>query len=1771
MTSTRRLFTIVTLVVCAVTAAAAAEHQLHSFRRRALDDRFFSEGATFADVNRDGQMDIVAGPYWYAGPKFDTKHDIYPPKPFDIEGYSDNFFAFPHDFDGDGWTDVLVIGFPGKEAFWYRNPAGQAGHWERHLAFAVVDNESPTFTDLTGDGQPELVCSTGGKLGYAEIPADPTQPWTFHPITEDRGYQMFTHGLGVGDVNRDGRNDVLEKDGWWEQPTGSEKNSVWTFHRVPFAPSAGGAQMLVYDFDGDGDNDVVTSKNAHGYGLCWFEHIGGGDGGEIVFDEHLIMGEKPQDNDHGVAFSQLHALALADVNNDGIQDFITGKRFWAHSTHDPGSLEPAVLYWFQTVRENGKARFVPHQIDDNSGIGTQVVAADANGDKLIDVVIGNKKGTFCFLHELTAADAVRKAKATVGGVSRADLARKSKPSSVSDSPPTTGVELTASEGEIAPLGSDGKPLNVDFETGDLRDWKADGAAFASQPIRGDTVRLRRGDMTSGHSGDCWIGTFEVGQDEPNGTLTSTSFELSRPFATFLVGGGAHYATRVEIVREDTSEVIFKASGTNDERMRLVVADLHDYVGKPVFIRVIDEASGAWGHINFDHFRLHAAKPEIAAAADMPPVPQPARDDYPLAGVPAVEAAAAMKMPPGFTAKVFAAEPDVKQPIAMTLDDRGRVWIAEAYEYPNRAPGDKGRDRILIFEDADGDGRFDKKKVFAEGLNLISGLEVGFGGVWVGAAPYLMFIPDRNGDDVPDGQPEILLDGWGWQDTHETLNTFNWGPDGWLYGCHGVFTHARVGQPGTPDSERIPLNAAIWRYHPTRHVFEVFSHGTSNPWGVDFNDWGQMISTACVIPHLYHNIQGARYQRQAGEHFNPYTYDDIKTIADHLHYIGEWAHAGNGRSDQAGGGHAHAGAMIYLGGAWPAEYRNQIIMNNIHGQRLNMDILKPQGSGYVGSHGPDFLLTQDAASQMLNFRYGPDGQVFVIDWYDMQACHDPHAEAHDRSNGRIYKIVYGDANLQSPQVDLKKQCDLELAEQVLNPNDWFVRHARRILQERAAVTKLDDAAIAKLIDIAQNNSDETRRLRALWVLHNTNELTDELLVDALNDENQYVRGWAIQLALDGENVDVAKWLPQFTALAKNDPSPVVRLYLTSAAQQVPLADRWELVENLAAHSEDAGDHNLPLMIWYAAEPLAETDPQRALAFGLSCGKTIPKLRDFMLRRIASIDSPAALAALVDGLAKSNDTGEQLAILDGIRQALRGQRQVAMPENWLAAYKHALASDNAQIRDAATGLGVTFGDAAAMKAFRELATNTNADAAARRAALEALLAAKDSQLLPVLQQLVDDANLRDVAILGLAQYDDGQTPTLLLGKYDGLSPSEKRAALATLCARPAFAVALLDAIAAKQIPAADLPADLVRQLKNLKNDDIDAQLAELWGTVRSTPADKAELMASLKEKIQSTPSQQPDPMLGRAVFTKTCAQCHTLYGVGAKIGPDLTGSNRGDVDYIVSNVVDPSAIMAKEYQPTIVITVDGRVVTGIVTKEDDKSLTLQTATEAVVIPQDEVDERELSDASMMPDDQLKQFSDHETLSLFEYLMGKSQVPMLATKDTAAQLFNGRDLEGWNGDPQLWSVEDGEIVGRSPGLERNSFLVSDMQAEDFTLSFDVKLIDNRGNSGVQFRSQPLDGYYEIHGHQADIGPGWWGKLYEEHGRELLWDKSGEEHVKPGEWNHYEIRTEGSHIQTWINGEKCVDMFDPNTRRRGIFAFQLHSGEPTEVRFRNIKLEVK
>jgi putative membrane-bound dehydrogenase-like protein len=802
---------------------------------------------------------------------------------------------------------------------------------------------------------------------------------------------------------------------------------------------------------------------------------------------------------------------------------------------------------------------------------------------------------------------------------------------------------------------DGRTLNLDFETGTLDGWKGEGDAFVL--VRGEEFAPQSAEKQSvvrGHSGTWWVSSGVKGSAR-KGTLSSEPFVVTHPYASFLVSGGAFASTRVELVLAADRKVIFSISGTDHPRLRPVVADLSAYEGKEIFIRLVDEETGAstatyikenpWAHVNFDRFRFHESRPffpnELAASeiSTMPPM-----DPVMHAGLSGADAARAMTVPKGFKVTLAAAEPDVVRPIAFALDDRGRLWVAEAHTYPTRAAEGQGRDRILIFEDTNGDGTLDKRKVFIENLNLVSGLELGFGGVFVGAAPELLFIPVKEGTDTPAGPPQVLLDGWGYQDTHEMLNTFTWGPDGWLYGTHGVFTHSNVGKPGAPDSERQRLNGAIWRFHPTKHVFEVFAEGTSNPWGLDFNDYGHAFTTACVIEHLYHVVQGARYKRQAGKHFNPHIFDDIKTVADHVHWVGrKGPHAGNSRSDAAGGGHAHAGAMIYLGGdTWPREYRDAIFMNNIHGHRANMDRLERKGSGYTASHGADFLNANDTWSQMLNFRYGPDGSVHAIDWYDKNQCHSSNPDVHDKSLGRIFRISH--EKDRPVKVDLRKLPSAELVKLQLHRNDWYVRHARRILQERGP----DPDAHAALKAILRDNPDVTRKLRALWALHVTGGLSDAEKIELLGHADEYVRSWAVYLLVE-DRTPPGEAIARFAALARTETSPLVRLYLASALQRVPVASRWDAVAALAAHAEDADDHNQPLMVWYAAEPLGVLDPARALT--LAEASKLPRTFSFMVQRIAALKSQDALRVLSERLARTTDPERQAELLQGIQQVVK----------------------------------------------------------------------------------------------------------------------------------------------------------------------------------------------------------------------------------------------------------------------------------------------------------------------------------------------------------------------------------------------------------------------------------------------------------------------------------------------------------------------------------------
>ncbi|GAB3557950.1 PVC-type heme-binding CxxCH protein [Spirosoma fluminis] len=803
----------------------------------------------------------------------------------------------------------------------------------------------------------------------------------------------------------------------------------------------------------------------------------------------------------------------------------------------------------------------------------------------------------------------------------------------------------------------GQPLNLNFETGTLKDWTATGDAFAN-PIfaQDDPSPVHEKEMHIGFTGKHFLSSGGTTNYKLTGTLTSVPFKVTQPFAAFNVSGGALQDTRVELVQAGTDKVIFHSTGQGRATLQPVVVDLQPYLNQDIFIRIIDNETGIsqipyipndkWAHINFDDFLFYPTRPTFPNELNQKDIIiLPPLDPVLHAGLSGVEAAKAMTPPKGFKITLAAAEPDVVRPICFTTDARGRLWVVEGHTYPVPAAEGQGRDRILILEDTDGDGTLDKRKVFTEGLNLVSGIEVGMGGVWLGAAPYLLFIPADFKNDKPLGPPQKLLDGWGAQDTHETLNSLRWGPDGWLYGTHGVFTQSNVGKPGAPDAERTKLNAGVWRYHPTTQQFELFSEGTSNPWGLDFNDYGHAFITACVIPHMYHMIQGGRYQRQAGKHFNPYTYDDIKTHADHVHWVGERGpHAGNFRSASAGGGHAHCGAMIYLGNSWPQEYRNDIFMNNINGAKLNQDRPTRAGSGYMVTHRPDFMAMNDSWSQWLNMKYDASGSVWAIDWYDKNQCHSPNPDVHNKTMGRIFKITH--ENDKWVQVDLVKASDMELVNYHLNPNEWYVRQARLLLQERGPNKKVHKA----LKEILVKNPDPTRKLRALWTLHVTKGLTEKELVDLLASDNEYLRSWAIQLVTEGKTVS-PETLKRFAALAQSDNSALVRLYLTSAMLRLDPAQRWDVLDALVQKVEDKDDHNLPLMLWYAAEPLAAIDMKRALA--LAQKSKMAQHLPYTIQRVAAIgtdDAKKLLKELNDRVGKLEHSHQNHELQTLIAKAL-----------------------------------------------------------------------------------------------------------------------------------------------------------------------------------------------------------------------------------------------------------------------------------------------------------------------------------------------------------------------------------------------------------------------------------------------------------------------------------------------------------------------------------------
>ncbi|GAA4407000.1 hypothetical protein GCM10023187_27110 [Nibrella viscosa] len=935
-----------------------------------------------------------------------------------------------------------------------------------------------------------------------------------------------------------------------------------------------------------------------------------------------------------------------------------------------------------------------------------------------------------------------------------------------------------------------------------------------------------------------------------------------------------------------------------------------------------------------------------------------------------EAVANMTVKDGYQVNVWASEPMMTQPMAFCWDDRGRLWIAENRDYESRGRGfsNAGNSRILILEDTDHDGKADSKKVFMEGIAFPAAIAVGFDGLFLGAPPNLLFVPDKNGDDKADMDDiEVRLTGWGIRDRHETLNSLHWGPDGWLYGLQGFATPSKVSKPKGkgklyrhkdpfPENiltgEGVDINGGVWRYHPTKDRFEVVAHGFSNPWGIDYDSKGQLLMSACVIPHLWHVIPGGIYHRQGGQHFNPYVYNDIKTIADHRH-----------RS-------AHGGARVYQSDAFPKEQQGRIFMANIHEHGVLSDILERKGSGFVGHHGDDFMMANNAQWVGFSMEVGPDGGLYVLDWHDADICGN---EVVNGETGRIFRITPKQSlagNWKGRYDDLTKMTDQQLVALQTNPSDWHARRARTILQNRAVKGKLARKTHEQLRAIFQTNANPDWRLRAMWALHVTGGFTPTDLFKSLSDKDEYVRAWAIQLLCE-DKAPSAEAVAAFTRMAKDDPSPVVRLYLASALQRVDPTAAWQLSEQLAMHKEDAEDHNLPKMLWFGMEPLVKVNPARALELAGRCD--IPMIANFTARRAVDADAMDVLVAALDKAPKM-----QTAMLEGMRDGMEGRYDLKAPANWAAVYAK-LKNGNGRTAQLATDLAQRFGDTEAVQKAMTTLKDKNAPLEQRRQALQLVTNRKWQELASELPALLSDPALRVDAIRSIAAFDSESLGKLLLSRYKDFTAAEKLQAVQTLSSRPRYGWMLTQSLKNNDIPKRDVPPYVARQLLRV----VGSGFVEVYGPIEQSGTDE-RAYAKYQRLLTAKAVSGADPVKGHSVFQRTCGSCHKMYGEGGIIGPDLTGSNRANLDYLLFNVLNPSGDIQDDYKMVVITTRDGRTYSGNVIGENERQVTMRVVgQDPVVLSKAAIQSREVTPVSLMPSGLFDSLTDAEVLDLVSFL--------------------------------------------------------------------------------------------------------------------------------------------------------------------------------------------
>ncbi len=972
------------------------------------------------------------------------------------------------------------------------------------------------------------------------------------------------------------------------------------------------------------------------------------------------------------------------------------------------------------------------------------------------------------------------------------------------------------------------------------------------------------------------------------------------------------------------------------------------------------------------------------------------------GFPPSEAVSRMKVLEGFKVKLVASEPEIRQPILVKFDPRGRLWVIQYLQYPNpaglkrvkvdrysrttydRIPepppnGPRGEDRITILEDTDDDGKADKFKDFVTGLNLATGLAIGHGGVFVMQVPYLLFYPDRNRDDVPDGDPEVLLSGFGMEDAQSLANHLTWGPDGWLYGLNGSTTTCRV--------RGIEFQQGVWRYHPVTKQFELFAEGGGNIYGLTFDATGNLFYSSNGASLFWHAVQGAYYQKSFGKHgplHNPYAYG----------YFPHVKHNG------VPGGHVVLGGLIYSGESFPDRFRETFIGGNFLGRSVSWWDIKPLGATFQATLGKLFFDAADKWFCPTDLAQAADGSVYVCDFHDERTAHPDPDAPWDKHNGRVYRIE-ADGTKPVPAFDLHKLSSRELVDLLTRRNRWYADQARVILAARR-----DPSVHPALRDMAQSRQPETA-LQGLWGLHVSGGFNESVALKLLDHPYEYVRSWTVRLLADEKKISrpIARKL---ALMSRTEPSVVVRAQLAASVKRLPAADALPVLSSIWEQNKDAADPFVPWLVWWALESKAISDIDlvaREMARPEAVASRTEDARRLIRRwaaegtprtyeacaRLLKVNSDMLLAALDQGLSERagmpviQDTGPFARFQSVAQQQAAAERhrtfapvKGALLETVRTAWS-AKPSEPARVR-LALRVGIAEAGTAALRVVNDRA----APAADRVAMLDVLSEVGDAHLVPRVLPLLDEGSdaVRTAALGVLGRFEDPSITQSLIARHNSLSPPLRGRAQDILISRASSAEVLLRAVDQGTIPRDAISTERLKRVAALNRPPLDALVRKHWGNIgQGTAEEKLATVRRLSNDLRAAPGNAPS---GKRLFFQHCGRCHKLFNEGGTLGMDLTAANRGDRLYLLTHIVDPGVFIRKEYMTMQVKTRDGRVISGLVAEEDGSGVTLNGANyEKTKIAKSDFASMEESSVSMMPEGILEKLSPQQLRDLFAYL--------------------------------------------------------------------------------------------------------------------------------------------------------------------------------------------